>query len=131
MEKILDIKEDTWSTGKYSEFDGFVITTDNQIIKIGISNSQSCCENWGYLTTEDNIKEFIGTNLLSIQRVDTLLKKHKEVEELQYLDEGDAMFINLETSNGLLQFVVYNAHNGYYGHEAVVISKDLNISETL
>lgn len=33
------------------------------------------------------------------------------------------MFINVETTNGLLQFVAYNEHNGYYGHEVKLVSK--------
>ena len=33
------------------------------------------------------------------------------------------MFVNINTSNGALQFAAYNEHNGYYGHEAVVISE--------
>ena len=41
------------------------------------------------------------------------------------------MFVNVETDKGLLQFVAYNEHNGYYGHEACVISKHLNESEYL
>ena len=28
------------------------------------------------------------------------------------------MFVNINTSNGLLQFAAYNNHNGYYGHNA-------------
>lgn len=39
------------------------------------------------------------------------------------LYEGEAMFINFETSKGTLQFTLYNSHNGYYGHTAKVISK--------
>ena len=39
------------------------------------------------------------------------------------LDAGSAMFINVETTNGLLQFVAYNEHNGYYGHEVKLVSK--------
>jgi hypothetical protein len=39
------------------------------------------------------------------------------------LDAGSAMFINVETTKGLLQFVAYNEHNGYYGHEVKLVSK--------
>ncbi len=41
------------------------------------------------------------------------------------------MFVNLETNVGLLQFVAYNSHNGYYGHDAVLVSKQLNLTEAL
>lgn len=117
MEKILKIEETSFD-GK----DGFVITTDQQEIKLGIDNGQYCCENWGYFMSEDDLSEFIGANLISVKVVDTALKKWEEIEDMY---EGEAMFVNIETSNGLLQFVAYNEHNGYYGHEACVISKQV------
>jgi len=117
MEKILKIEETSFD-GK----DGFVITTDQQEIKLGIDNGQSCCENWGYFMSEDDLSEFVGSNLIAVKVVDTALKKWDEIEDMY---EGDAMFVNIETSNGLLQFVAYNEHNGYYGHEACVISKQV------
>lgn len=39
------------------------------------------------------------------------------------LDAVSAMFINVETTKGLLQFVAYNEHNGYYVHEVKLVSK--------
>ena len=39
------------------------------------------------------------------------------------LDAGSAMFINVETTRGLLQFAAYNEHNGYYGHDVLLVSK--------
>jgi len=41
------------------------------------------------------------------------------------------MFVDLKTDRGKLQFVAYNEHNGYYGHEAEVICNQLNHSEVL
>jgi len=118
MEKILKIEETTFD-GK----DGFVITTDAQVIKLGIDNCQCCCENWGYFMSEDDLNDFIGANLITVKVTDTALKTWEEIEDMY---EGDAMFVNLETTNGLLQFVAYNEHNGYYGHEACVVSKQVN-----
>lgn len=132
METILRIEETTFKKSKedYDNFDGFQIITDLQTIKIGISNSQCCCENFGCIITNDDIKDFINSNLISVAIVDTALD-NKKIEEIEYLDCGDTMFVNLETTNGLLQFVAYNSHNGYYGHEAVLISKQLNCEEYL
>lgn len=117
MEKILKIEETSFD-GK----DGFVITTDQQEIKLGIDYDQLCCEKWGYFMSEDDLSEFVGSNLIAVKVVDTALKTWDEIEDMY---EGDAMFVNIETSNGLLQFVAYNEHNGYYGHEACVISKQV------
>lgn len=68
--------------------------------------------------------------MIGISITDTALN-NKKIEALEYLDCGGAMFVNLETSEGLLQFAAYNSHNGYYGHEAVLISKQLNYEEGL
>lgn len=132
MEKILRVEETSFKkNGKdYSTYDGYQIITDQQTIKVGISNGQSCCEEYGYLTTNDDIKDFEGAELLSVAIVDTALN-NKKIEELEYLGEGGAMFVNLETSNGILQLVAYNCHNGYYGHDAVLLSKQLNHEECL
>lgn len=117
MEKILKIEE-TIFDGK----DGFLITTDDQVIKLGIEYGVQCSENWGCFMSEDNLEEFIGANLITIKVTDTALKTWEKIEDIY---EGDVMFVNLETTNGLLQFVAYNEHNGYYGHEACVISKQV------
>ncbi len=132
MEKILRIEETNFKTESRSwgSYVGFQIITDTQTIKIGISDGQSCCESYGCLITNDDIKKFIGSELKYLAIVDEALN-HKKIEELEYLDCGGAMFVNLETSNGLLQFVAYNAHNGYYGHDAVLISKQLNYEDCL
>lgn len=132
MEKILRIEEVVFKTEEryWGDFEGFQIITDKQTIKIGISSGQSCCENFGCLITNDTTSEFLNSEFKSISIVDEALNK-KQIEELEYLDSGGAMFVNIETSEGLLQFVAYNSHNGYYGHEAVLISKQLNVSERL
>jgi hypothetical protein len=117
MEKILKIKETD-----FDNFTGFQILTNLQTISIGISNEQQCCENFGCIITNDEIDEFLNSELIEISITDTVLN-NKKIKELEYLKyEGEAMFINLETSKGLLQFVAYNEHNGYYGHDAILIS---------
>lgn len=129
MEKILEIKEQSFNLGKYSDYDGYVIITDKQEIKFGISNSQSCCEHWGYFSSEDDFKEFVGADLIDIETVDTVLNIGKLKDE--EVDVDDCMFINVKTSNGLLQFAVYNSHNGYYGHDIKLISNQFQIDSSL
>lgn len=125
METILKIEETSFD-GK----DGFIITTDEQSIKLGIDNGQSCCENWGYFMSEDDTSDFIGSKLIDIKITDELLKPNDNFD-VNDIYEGGVMFVNLETDKGLLQFVAYNEHNGYYGHEACVISKQRNESDYL
>jgi len=132
MEQILKIEEKNFTRKEgswHSNYEGFVITTDKQELKFGISSGQSCCENFGYFMSEDNVNEFIGASLIKVEITDTLLKAGEfDVTDMY---EGGVMFVNIYTGKGLLQFVAYNEHNGYYGHEAVVISEQLNHSEGL
>lgn len=133
MENILRVEEGIFKKDEkdYNTYEGYMVVTDKQTIKIGISTGQSCCENSGYLTTNDTLDEFSGAKLLGIKIVDVALNSKKVEDIISGIDSGDTMFVNIETSNGLLQIVAYNQHNGYYGHNAVVISTQLNHEETL
>jgi len=120
MEKILNIEEvhnanitdSKWNTGE-----GYKVTTNKQEIYILISEHQGCCEQTGYFSTPDDPQEFIGAELLSIEKVDEALNKEKLKKDFEYgFDAGGCIFMNINTSNGTLQLAVYNAHNGYYGH---------------
>lgn len=132
-EKILEIVEtgfehSTVENSYYSQnMDGFRIVTDKQEILLGINGSQSCCESFGYFMTNDNIEDFIGATIREIRLTNTLL----EVENFDKEYSGEVMFVNIETSRGTLQFVAYNDHNGYYGHDAVVVSNQLKHEECL
>lgn len=129
ISKIEEVENITFDGHDYPAFDGFKITTDKQEIMVLISNGQSCCENWGYLSAFENNKEredFLGAKLLKIEIVDTALNKKEWNSKFEYgLDDGDVMFVNFETSKGVFQLTAYNSHNGYYGHEARLISNQL------
>jgi hypothetical protein len=134
MEKIQEIKKITDGEG-YSAMSGFAVVTDKQTIKLMINNNQQCYENWGYFMSEDDFSEFIGSELIDISLTDTALKEaklkeHKAKPHDKWF-EGNLMFVDIKTTNGVLQFVAYNEHNGYYGHEACVVSQQLNHRETL
>lgn len=122
MEKIKEIKEYT-KDGK----SGYFIVTDKQDIKLLISDGQCCCERWGYFMSEDDLSYFIGAKFLDLKITDTSLNEAKMAEHQCGSNyEGGVMFVDIRTSKGVLQFVAYNQHNGWYGHEACIISKDLN-----
>ena len=124
IEKIEELENfDFLKTNKpYNQFDGFKIKTNLQEIFLLIKNDQYCCEEWGYIMSEDNIEEFIGSELYTVRIANKALKTYEVLGDFQ----DEAIFINLETSNGILQFVIYNHHNGYYGH--TVIIKSINTS---
>jgi hypothetical protein len=117
---------------------GFKITTSLQEVLLVIDADSSCCEQWGYFLTEDDTSKFIGAELRGVSVTDTNRSK-KRIERISYnerydfddpnivdLDSGDVLFVDIETDRGVLQFVAYNAHNGYYGHQARVVSNQLN-----
>jgi hypothetical protein len=132
-ERYLDNKEIIISIEEHNErpnerMSGFAITTTKQVIKLLIDDEQDCCETFGYFMSEDNLSAFISAELINIKITDTelkegLMEKHNITESSLY--EGGIMFVDLETSVGVLQFAAYNEHNGYYGHTAKVISKQL------
>ena len=145
MEKILKITEifdgDNIKELGISHMDGFKVETNEQNIFLMIDNDQCCCENWGYFMTECDLEKFIGSELIDIKIADTLNKDvilngkvdDSIIGEDGDIDiyEGDTMFVDIITSEGILQFVAYNEHNGYYGHDAKVISTQLMCEETL
>lgn len=128
-EKIIRIEETTFSKipKDYTSYDGYLVITDAQTIRLGIDNSQSCCENWGYFWCNDNTQDFIGAILRDV----TITNEALITEKVPNTYEGSAMFVNLETDRGTLQFVAYNEHNGYYGHDAIVQCSQLDHSEYL
>ena len=119
---------------------GFEIQTNRQTILLMIDNDASCCEHWGYLMSEDDLDKFVGARLLGVRITDTNRSSRTfnpygfekpEPENNEDLDGGDVMFVDIQTDRGILQFVTYNSHNGYYGHEVRVKSEQLTHSEIL
>lgn len=98
-------------------YDGFVIETDSGKIEIFIDNFQDCCEEWGYLVSEEKEFEyFYGSKLKGVY----IVESNDLSKDVSYVGEGGAVFVNVETSLGQIQFSVYNYHNGYYSHEVKV-----------
>ena len=110
-----------------------VVKTHNNCITAEIDTERNCCEIYGgYIICEDDVSTFIGSSLLKISLTDVALNNYivKEINSLQNshhsCDLHKIQFINFETTKGVLQFVVYNFHNGYYGHD-ITISRDGSI----
>lgn len=112
------------SIGGFAAMDGYKIETDKHIYHVLIDNGQSCCEDWGYLSSEDNFNNFIGSELREVNLTDTALNTKTLEKEIPYgLDGGGIQFVDFVTDKGVFQLAVYNSHNGYYGH-GIVIGKD-------
>ncbi|HPY89004.1 MAG TPA: hypothetical protein PLG34_13595 [Spirochaetota bacterium] len=117
--------------GGYGEYDGYKIETDKNTHYVLIENGQSCCESWGYITSNDNLDDYIGKILKEIVLTDTALDK-KKVEDL-YCEDNQIQFVDFKFTDGeVLQLAVYNSHNGYYGHSIVVGNeKEVLLTEVL
>lgn len=89
-------------------------------------NGQSCCENWGYLSSEDDLTQFIGNELIEVKLTDVALNQSKLEDSGYYDGDGGIQFVDFVTNKGVFQLAVYNSHNGYYGH-GIVVAKDNDI----
>lgn len=105
---------------------GFKVTTDTREFFVLLNDDAHCCERWGTIMSEDNPQEFVGADLIDAYVTDSQLKRgmiepflHAE-DDRRYDRNMHLLFVNFDTSKGTLQFVLYNAHNGYYGHLARV-----------
>lgn len=119
-------------------YEGFLVQTNKRNIKLLILAEQDCCEDWGYFLSEDDFQTFYGSEIKSIEVVDEALRSTElriHAIEQQHNDgerDTSTMFVNFNTSSGLLQFVAYNNHNGYYGHRAIFMIDDkIEKEETL
>ena len=127
-----------------SRMQGYKIVTSKQNIFILIDAEQCCCENWGYeacsskgiITSNDDFNDFVGAELIDVAIISP--ENHKEIKiysellDISYNHEEDnAEFVNLNTTNGLLQFAVYNSHNGYYGHDIYIKFNNTEIEDVL
>lgn len=116
---------DQWGPSTY---DGYKVVTSERELFIVVNDFQGCCESWGMVSSEDDTQSFVGAELLQMNWVDVARKKHFDVD----VYDGEVMFIDLETSKGLLQLAVYNCHNGYYGHTAFIkIGNDVVMSDCI
>ena len=102
---------------------GYCIITEDDLYFIMIGNSQNCCEEYGIIVSNDDLSYYEGSNLIDIKTI-------KEYNTMSGCRETNTLFVNIETSKGVLQFNVYNTHNGYYGHDVEIKTMDKIICET-
>ena len=70
-------------------------------------DGQSCCEE-RYMTTDDDLSYYIGSQLLDAEI--------KEAPSVQDEDgEHEVQFLEIVTSRGAFVMETHNIHNGYYG----------------
>ena len=111
------------NNGRNGPLGGLKIETDRGNIILVIEEFQDCCEVWGstFLETPDDLSKYIGAKILSISDTndsftDTFTDEDHEPRETQ---------LKIATNKGVLQYAVYNNHNGYYGHATFLQVFDL------
>lgn len=122
--------------GSYGTYDGYEVETTEQTIRLLMDMDGQCCENYGYFLTEDDPRDFIGAELIDVKLVDSELRSGSLKEGMarghcEHSSETEVMFVNLETDKGVLQFVAYNTHNGYYSHTARIESRQVTKEDRL
>lgn len=104
------IKADSSGYEQYHE--GLIIETDKGDIKLVIATGQCCCEQWGslFFETPDDISQFVGAEILQIE--DISIKREKYINNETQL--------RITTDEGVIQYAIYNEHNGYYSHGTIL-----------
>jgi hypothetical protein len=105
IKNITEVSDVYFNDDKWNTYDGYCIETDSRQLYFVINNGQDCCENWGYLSSEDDFGSFIGSELKNVYVTDTklgtIVSNMKED-----LDAGSAMFINDENLTKLIEAMV-------------------------
>ena len=115
-----------------TSMDGYKVTTDSISVHILIDNYQSCCESWGYVSSDDDFAPFIGAELREVKLTDVALNQQVVDNSGDYDDGGGIQFVDFVTDKGTFQLAVYNAHNGYYGHGILIaLGDDIICNDTL
>lgn len=107
-------------------YEGFEIQTENEKrYLILVDNEPEYDENCGYICLNDDTKEFVGKEISKIE-VTRMDDSRQELlkEKVQFKDFFEcqvyAVFVDFLMVDGtVLQFAIYNEHNGYYGHDVV------------
>ena len=106
-------------------FKGIYIQTNKAVLKFEIDADRQCCEHFGYFSYNEFDKpyeHFIGAEIYQIFISNDKNENQKVFDITENIkhdmyDIKSAVFINIMTSKGKMQIVIYNEHNGYYGHE--------------
>lgn len=130
--KVVNKEEPWFKTQVYpgEQYCGVSVFTKERVISALISPDRRCCEQFGSILSEDDLSQFIGSRLKRVYLTNTSCR----TEYIDYIlslkstsaEQYKIQFINFETDKGMFQLTVYNADNGYYGHD-IIIQVDDNV----
>ena len=101
-------------TSKDSFYNKLNLVDENDVF-VGYDYSQDCCEHFGY-RWETSCRTHLQEPDLNGA---VFTKRHKKLESTDdYYDDCECEYgFEIKLNNGnLIWFVIYNYHNGYYGH---------------
>ncbi len=111
---------------------------DENNVVLGYDFSQSCCEDFGYYFTRKESNTVLNYEGRDSGYTPDLEKYNFDPEYHKYLegdcmDEGMALQFRLVSKDGEERFlVIYNFHNGYYGHGfKFEVGKEIALEGTL
>ena len=110
-----------------ADMEGYIIETDICTFKVLIDNYAQCCEDFGHVSSEDDLDYYINSELLKVSITDTALNKKiltKTGNEDDLNNYTEIQFVDFVTNRGTFQLAVYNSSNGYYGHGIKIIKDD-------
>lgn len=111
------------------EMEGYEVQTTTDKYLILVSSYQQCCEKAGYMSSDDDLLPFIGAELTGITITDDKLST-KIIQKGMDQEGSSIQFVTFYTSRGSFQLIVYNMHNGYYGHSILIKKNDEVLLDT-
>lgn len=126
-----EVEYKRYSTFWSDDYIGHIIETDKRIIRLGVSNHSSCCEQYGAfeagLRLAATFPDRYGkVKLLSIKEA-TIPAEFIHKDMVYFISpESEGGFITVKVTfevddvEEYLYLAIYNSHNGYYAHEAAL-----------
>jgi hypothetical protein len=112
---------------RYDSYEGYHLRTSKGDVWLLIDDEQNCCERFGFFSTPDDPQSFVGARITGIAVVTEGDSGYDYADHVSDVcDYNRAVFVNVDTDIGQLQLAVYNAHNGYYGHDVKVVGGGVN-----
>lgn len=117
-------------------YEGFHVKSTKHSWWITIDMQRSCCEVFGYIASNDNFEDFFGLEISEVSVTDDIgngefRTKALGADQGYYGNDDNAIFVTFKFSTGeVLQFAVYNSHNGYYGHNIKVLRDHETLEDT-
>lgn len=111
-------------------FKGWCVHTSKGLIYLVIDYNKQYCESFGYdmgCEESENLDYYKGA---SIVRIEQDASGYDNYEGDEY-DLGGYTNLNIVTSKGVIDFWVYNIHDGFYEHHVKIKVLDEEIKESL